>query len=166
MSTEKSCAFTGHRKIPKADIPMLKKRLQETIESLINQGVYRYLNGGAVGWDALSASVVLDFKAKNNAVKLIMILPCRNQDEKWSADEKTVYKEILAAADEIVYVSEEYTADCMKKRNIRLIEESDYCIAYMKHQRSGSSQTVRLAKEKGIPVFNLAEDAPVQELPQ
>jgi uncharacterized phage-like protein YoqJ len=158
MSTEKTCAFTGHRRLAKADIPVLKKKLEETIESLINQGVYRYLSGGAVGWDTLAAKVILDFKAGNEAIKLIMVLPCRNQDEKWSAEDKAVYKEHLAAADEIVYGSEGYTADCMKKRNIRLVDDSDYCIAYMKHQRSGSSQTVRLAKEKGIPVFNLADD--------
>jgi uncharacterized phage-like protein YoqJ len=56
MSTEKTCAFTGHRRLAKADILMLKKKLEETIESLINQGVYRYLSGGAVGWDTLAAN--------------------------------------------------------------------------------------------------------------
>jgi len=160
MSNEKFCCFTGHRNPAKADLPGLKTKLEQMIESLICQGVSRFLNGGAVGFDALCAEIVLDFKQKNEAVKLVMILPCRDQDKSWSEKDKAAYKDILAAADETIYVSEEYFDGCMKLRNIRLVEESDFCIAYVKRQRSGSAQTMRLAQKKGIPIFNLAVDNP------
>jgi hypothetical protein len=45
----------------------------------------------------------------------------------------------------------------MAKRNLHLVESSGVCVAYMKHGRSGTAQTVRLARERGLTVVNLAE---------
>ena len=156
MGEGKICCVTGHRRIPKAELPDLKIRIAETMETLITQhGVTSFHNGGAFGFDVLTGYAVLELKAKYKSIKLIMVLPCREQDKDWTDKDKAAYKELLIAADEIIYVSEEYTSDCMKKRNIRLVQDSDYCIAYLKNQRTGTAQTVRLAKEKGIPVYNL-----------
>ena len=156
MEKGKVC-FTGHRKIPKAELPDLKIRIVETMETLITQhGVNSFHNGGALGFDTLTGYAVLELKARHESIKLIMVLPCREQDKDWTDEDKAAYAKLLAAADEIIYVSEAYTSDCMKKRNIRLVQDSDYCIAYLKNQRTGTAQTVRLAKEKGIPIFNLA----------
>jgi len=159
LSKGRVCCFTGHRKIAQAEMPTIKKWLEEKIEELIAEGVDTFLCGGALGWDSVCGFAVLDFKAKYESIKLVMVLPCREQDKGWSEKDKAAYKELLAAADEIIYVSEEYTKDCMKKRNMLLVQDSDCCIAYMKYKRSGSAQTVRLANEKGIPVYNLAEEA-------
>ena len=157
MSNERVCCFTGHRKIAKAELPSLKNRLVETMEALVKEGVGTFLCGGAIGFDTLGGFAVLELKARYEFMKLVMVLPCREQDKGWTANDKAAYKELLTAADEIIYVSEEYTKDCMKKRNTRLVQDSDFCIAYMKQQRTGTAQTVRLANEKGITVINLAE---------
>ena len=85
-----------------------------------------------------------------------MALPCRNQDIKWSQDDKNTYQKLLAFADKIVYVSENYYDGCMEKRNIYLVEHSKFCIAYLKHMRSGTAQTVFIAKKQGLTIFNLA----------
>ena len=96
-------------------------------------------------------------------LKLIMILPCRNQSEKWrNKKDKEAYAQLLAAANNAIYVSDEYYDGCMKQRNALLLDDSLYCIAYMKNKRSGTSQTVCMANERGITVFNLAiTDNPV-----
>jgi uncharacterized phage-like protein YoqJ len=159
----KAACFTGHRRIGKADLPVLKQLLDETIETLVQQGISTFLCGGAVGFDALACRAVDDLRAKSvgvrDNVKLVMVLPCRNQSKGWSTKDKAVYGELLTAADEVVYVSEEYFDGCMKLRNARLVEDSDICVAYLKNvTRSGTAQTVRMAKEKGIPVINLAEN--------
>lgn len=152
-----TCCFTGHRAIASAELPALKQRLENTIETLINQGVVFYGCGGAIGFDMLAGFTVLDFKEKYRAVKLIMVLPCRNQDVNWSQNDKAAYKKLLAAADKIVYVSEQYFDGCMRERNLHLVENSGFCIAYLKHGRSGTAQTVRFAKEQGLTIFNLAD---------
>ena len=43
----------------------------------------------------------------------------------------------------------------MKRRNERLVELADYCICYCTNPRSGTGQTVRMAKDKGIDIINL-----------
>ena len=46
---KKTACFTGHRNILDKDLTMLTKKLDETIESLIEQGIIFYGAGGAVG---------------------------------------------------------------------------------------------------------------------
>ena len=153
-----TASFTGHRIISKKVLPQLIQRLDSTVESLVNQGTVRYLNGGALGFDTHSAHAVLRCREKNPLVKLIMALPCLNQDERWSEKDKEIYKHLLNNADEAIYVSDRpYFNGCMLLRNKWLVENSDICIAYMLHGRSGASQTVRLARKKGLQVINLAE---------
>jgi len=155
-NTDQTCCFTGHRIIAQNELPALKRRLENTIETLINQGVIFYGCGGAVGFDTLAGFTVLHLKKKYNYIKLIMVLPCRNQDLKWTQSDKKAYQKLLAAADKIVYVSENYYDGCMKRRNIHLAENSGFCIAYLKHMKSGTAQTVGIAKECGLTIFNLA----------
>ena len=155
---ERTACFTGHRQINEKDLPRLTQRLDETIAELIRQGVIYFGNGGCYGFDYIAALAVLKARKQNQDVKLIMVLPCFDQDERWSNADKQVFKHILEQADKIKYVSEKpYFDGCMAKRNLHLVENSGVCVAYMKHGRSGSSQTVRLARERGLTVINLAE---------
>lgn len=152
------CCFTGHRHIEASEFPIIGQRLKDTMRKLIKQGVVFYGCGGAIGFDMLAGFVTLELKKECPAVKLIMVLPCRNQDNKWLLRDKANYRKLLAAADKIVYVSEQYFEGCMAKRNAHLVQNSGTCIAYLKHTaRSGTAQTVRMAREKGLTVFNLAE---------
>jgi len=127
------------------------------IERLIGQDVVYFGCGGALGFDTLAGFAVLDFKEKHEAVKLVMVLPCHNQDEKWAQKDKAAYQKLIDAADKVVYVSERYFDGCMKKRNVHLVEHSDCCVAYLKREDSGTGQTVRLARERGLVVVNVAD---------
>lgn len=158
MDRQKVCCFTGHRAIASADLTQLTKRLDKTIVELIQKGVVFFGTGGACGFDVLAAKAVLRQKEKNKAVKLIMVLPCRDQDARWNDEEKREYRWVLDAADKVVCLSERYYDGCMAQRNLHLVEHSGVCVAYMKHGRSGTSQTVRLAHERGLTVINLAKD--------
>ena len=54
-----------------------------------------------------------------------------------------------------------YNNDAMKLRNTRLVELADeYCICYwnVNNFRSGTGQTVRMAKRKEIKILNLYEN--------
>jgi len=155
---ERTCCFTGHRILPRAELPIIKQRLEFTMSKLIDQGVVYYGCGGAIGFDTLAGLTVLDFKKKHAEIKLIMVLPCRNQDAYWLEQHRAVYQKLLRSADKIVCVSEQYHDGCMKKRNLHLVEHSDFCIAYLTRENSGTGQTVRLAKERGLTVFNLSKE--------
>ena len=158
VKKQTACCFTGHRSIDEKDLPRLTQKLDETIAELVRQGVVHFGNGGCHGFDHLAAFAVLKAREQNPAVKLIMVLPCFDQDERWKEHDRQAFKFLLEQADKIKYVSEQpYFDGCMANRNLHLVENSGVCVAYMKHRRSGSSQTVRLARERGLTVINLAE---------
>ena len=151
----KTCCFTGHR-IMKIT-PELILRLKAAIIDVIRNGVTDFYDGGAIGFDMLAAETVIELKSDYPDVKLHMLLPCppEEQIKGWNNSQIVRYETILNAADSVTVVSEHYTRDCMKRRNERLIELADCCICYCTNPRSGTGQTVRMAKDKGIEVKNI-----------
>ena len=124
---------------------------------MITQGVTDFYNGGAIGFDMLCAETVIAIKAEHSDIKLHMLLPCppEEQVKGWNKAQIERYNNILQAANCVTVLSEHYTDDCMKQRNERLVELADYCICYCTNPRSGTGQTVRMARDKGIDVINL-----------
>lgn len=152
-----ACCFTGHRKLPQDRIERIIMRLNDEVERLILSGVTDFISGGALGFDQIAASLIIAKKNAGYDIRLIFALPCRNQEEHWDDRQKCLYHDLLNEADEIRYVSEEYTADCMKKRNYHMVEQSSYCICAFLYARSGTGQDVRHAHKKGVFVINVAE---------
>ena len=58
---------------------------------------------------------------------------------------------------DVQYTAEHYSADCMKRRNERLVELSECCVCYCTDPQSGTGQTVRIAERCGIKIYNLAK---------
>ena len=150
---ERICGFTGHR-IIKGEI---KTRLENEISSLCEKGYNTFLSGGALGFDTAAAQTVLNLKEKYD-IKLILILPCKNQDLKWKEYDKEVYKNLKAQADDIIYTSDNYYNGCMLRRNDYIIDKSKIIISYQYKNTGGTAYTVRKAKEKGIEVINIYSD--------
>ena len=152
----KGCCFTGHRKIPENELPNLQKRLQKAVKGLLKQGVTIFYTGGALGFDTLAAQAVLNARRFHPQVKLILALPCRDQGGRWEERDRLLYKSIKRRADEVVYVSEQYTRGCMFERNRYMVDHSDICICYCTSGEGGTAYTVRYAEKKAIPIVNLA----------
>ena len=149
------CSFTGHRQIKtehKAGLPAL---LEKAIAFAYGKGVRTFMCGGAVGFDTYAAREVIKFRITHPDVSLVLVLPCVDQDKLWSERERDAYFYTLSVADEVVYTSEEYTKDCMQKRNYKLVKEADIVISYVGASRSGAAQTVRIAEKLGREIYNL-----------
>ena len=153
-----TCCFTGHRKIPPEQYHHIVERLKVTIIKLIHQGVVYYGAGGALGFDTLAAQAILDLKGHYPQIKLILVLPCKEQADKWNDQDKKLYSEILHNADKIKYTSEHYTNHCMYIRNRHLVDHSNYCICYLTQSTGGTFYTVTYAMEKNLKVINLANE--------
>ncbi len=151
-----TCAFTGHRSILPEDRLELSDRLSHMVEYLYARGCRVFYCGGALGFDTLAAREVIKLSMKRSGVKLRLILPCQNQDSKWSEGQRDSYFYILKNAELVEYISDEYTPTCMKERNQRLSELGDVLVAYLYRQKSGAGQTVRMATRLGKMVYNLA----------
>ena len=85
VQTDKSkiACFTGHRIIGGAEIKQLQENLENTLNDLIEKGVFSYLSGGAIGFDTLAAQYVLRAREENPNIKLIMALPCHEHESRW-----------------------------------------------------------------------------------
>ena len=150
-----TCCFTGHRHLPANRIEKIVINLDREIENLIANGVTVFISGGAIGFDQIAASLIIAKKEMGRSIRLIFALPCKNQEAGWNEKQKELYNGLLGEADEIIYVSESYDPFCMKRRNQYMVEHSAYCICALLHEKSGTGQTVRLARKKGLRVINV-----------
>lgn len=158
----KVCAFTGHR--PKSfpwkyneaapDCVLLKEVLAEQIKALADRGVTDWLSGMAQGVDLWCAQIVLDLRKKNPVLKLHCVLPCRGQESKWATSVQKRYRSILAQANEVIYVGQKYSRDCMLERNRYLVDHSPILLAVCNGSyQSGTGMTVRYAQKLGREVI-------------
>lgn len=151
-----TCCFTGHREISTEMKIYLNSRLEEEIDKLVSRGITNFCAGGALGFDTLAALAVLRKKARNPAVKLILVLPCKEQSQNWSENNKVIYNEIMKFADEVLYVSENYTRFCMQQRNRELVDRSSVCVGFLLKKTGGTAYTVNYAEKQGLEIINLA----------
>lgn len=154
---ERTCCFTGHRKIPQSELGKVKCRLRNAIISAFKNGYLYFGAGGALGFDTLAAQTVLELKKKYPDIRLILVLPCLSQTRSWRESDISEYERIKSEADKVVYTSKEYTKDCMFKRNRHLVDNSSLCICYLTEQSGGTAYTVNYAKNNNLIVDNIAD---------
>lgn len=143
-----TCCFTGHRSIPACSIEQLQNSLDKTLCDLINQGTTKFICGGALGFDTLAAQAVIRQKQKNKVVFLTLALPCRDQSKRWSEMQKMVYNDILAWADEVIYLFDHYVTGCMHARDKFMVDSADTVIAYYRGKSGGTQYTFKYAEEQ------------------
>ena len=147
----KVCLFSGHRIVPNKDYEKIFNITKNKIEFLIKQNNVKYFKvGGAKGFDTIASLSIIELKKVYKDIKLILILPCKNQDVKWNKKDKELYNIVLENADKIIYLYEEYTKSCMLERNDKLLENTDYCICYLREKaiKGGTVYTINRAKHK------------------
>ncbi len=156
VDRSKVACFSGHRNLPQ-DCTELQTNLEKAIIELIEQGVVFFGNGGAVGFDALAATMVLKLKEDYPHIRLVMVLPCppEQQSLKWNDEQKKQYYEILGQADKVRILSPQYTEKCMLDRNRHMVDNSAYLICYLREQRGGTFYTVNYAERKGLNILRL-----------
>lgn len=150
MTTEKIC-FTGHRQIPEEDRDAVLAVLDRLINNFLHMGYNTFRVGGALGFDMEVEELLIRKRhEEGRTLRLELVLPCRDQADRWSAENKRRYRKILREADSIEYITDRYEDGCMQKRNRVMVDDSTLCVSYCTRTRSGTYGTVRYAKEKGV----------------
>ena len=150
-----TCSFTGHRQILPDRYLTLVELTMRAVEYAYSEGCRTFMCGGALGFDTVAAREVIKFRMTHRDVRLILVLPCLNQDARWNEIQKNSYSFTIEEADEVIYTSESYTRSCMAIRNRYLAESCDILIAYAGRETGGSAQTVRMAQKLGKRIYNL-----------
>jgi len=143
---ERSCCFTGHRSCKMSKRELEKKTLA-IIEKAIDEGYTHFISGGAVGFDTVAAEQVLFLQNAGADVTLEVVIPCNDQDKKWSTRQRLRYKQILEQADYITIRNRPYGKFCMKWRNELMVFKSSLVIAYYEEGKAGGTKnTIEFAK--------------------
>lgn len=160
MEKMKTCFFTGHRRITDNKLEDIKRKLTENIENLIiNYDVKNFISGGALGFDTIAAEAVYEMKKKYPDIKLIIYIPCYGQSKMWTDYQQYRYRVMLSKADERIFVTEkEYTNDCMKRRNMKMVSDSSFCIGFCILSNTGTGQAMRYAAASGLNIINIADE--------
>ena len=138
-------AFTGHRELGE-DFSF--EKLKNEIKNTIEKGATTFLNGGAMGFDLYAGEAVLSLKEEFPFLKLIICIPCANQDKYFSDNDKKRYAKLLKEADEKIMVSDYYFKGCMQKRDRFMVDGADALITYCKKETGGTAYTVRYFEKK------------------
>lgn len=157
IDRENTCCFTGHREMSVAITDHLFNRVKDGINYLYSHDVKTYLTGGAIGFDTLAAKAVIERRSIYPDIKLILVIPCRDQTRAWRQADIEAYENIKELADKVICLSENYYSGCMHRRNRYLVDNSSACICYLTRTSGGTAYTVRYARDKGLSIFNLAQ---------
>lgn len=157
---EKTVCFSGHRpeKLPDGGsdcsqvIRTIKSVLYKEIIESAENGYTSFVTGLARGVDLWAGEMVMELKARGMPLKLIAAAPYRGHGKNFKGKDKFTLGNILLKADEIVYVSESYSRECMRLRNEYMVDRSHKLIAVVSDYRSGTGQTIRYAEKKRIKV--------------
>ena len=155
---EKKCCFTGHRNIRQSDEIAIKSRIKAQVASLIEKGINTFYVGGAVGFDMLAAELLIDLRDKKGAdIRIISALPFPEWRDTWSENEKRRQDYIMEKSDEVFYVAKEHSREAYLSRDRKMVDESEFCIAYCTRSSGGTAYTIRYAIKKGLQVVNTAD---------
>ena len=156
LNKSQSVAFTGHRNIIGNKRPELRVAVDNALIELYQCGYRNFINGMAMGFDLLAASAVIALKRRFSDVKLIAVVPYRNQSEKFSEYEQKRYQYALQNADEVIVLREKYSNGCLLRRNDYMLAHASGLIAFYDGKpKGGTFYTIRKASESSMPIINL-----------
>ena len=154
---EKTACFTGHRELREPYEVVYAKTLK-IVETLILKG-YKYFGaGGARGFDAITADVVLNLKKKYPHIHLILVLPFHKQyehEKTWTGNEIRLHEKHKKMASKVVYTQEVYSSGCYYKRNRHLVDFSSVCITYQYKSMGSSAYTTKYARKNNLQFINI-----------
>ena len=148
-------AFTGHRQMNREDVLLMPSLLEKVILKLSERGAVVFRAGGAMGFDTLAALKVLDMRERLPKLELELVLPCKNQTDKWDAASVRTYNYILNNANRHSFLYDTYVDGCMLARDRKLIDGADVCVAYCTKSTGGTAYTCAYALKSGLELINL-----------
>lgn len=155
----KTCCFTGHRpeKLKSEDY-ILGYRLKDAIVEAVNMGYDTFITGMAPGIDIIAAEEVMFLRdeeiskltfGRKVELKLICAVPFNGVEKNRTDEDKKRFKDIIDAADEVIYISPKYKPWVFLARDKWMVNHASRVIAVFNGTHGGTEFTVDYAKEHG-----------------
>lgn len=152
---ERSCCFTGHRphKLPFASgsiqMTHMLDWLSAEIERLIQSDCLVFYTGMAMGVDLWCAELVLTLKERYPDVRLIGVIPFAGQSLRWPVKEQALYQKVQRELSYSIVLSQDYTPDCMQRRNAFMVDNASCVLAVSCGTKGGTANTIAYGRKRG-----------------
>jgi uncharacterized phage-like protein YoqJ len=133
-----------------SDTNPVKLNVQKAIRAkLLELNPELCISGMALGVDQWAAEICIELCCPFEAA-----IPCLGQENIWPPGARQHYRDLLAKAQRIHYVSEGgYTMEAMRKRNEYMVDACDILLAvYKESSGGGTGLAIKYAKKCGKPV--------------
>ena len=112
--------------------------------------------GMAWGFDLAAGEAVAEAKKHCSEIELVAVVPYDGFGSLFRGDDAVQYGRVMAAADEVVVVSEQGGDAAFRRRNDYLVDNASIVVAWFDGvPRGGTAYTVRRARHSRLPVVNL-----------
>jgi uncharacterized phage-like protein YoqJ len=143
-----------------SEMQKLTAALRGELVAAINRGKTIMIHGCMAGWDLVCALQVIELKKLYPRIQLISVAPYKSEffsrEKCWTPDWISRAREVFAQHDIGVKVAEQYRSGIYYERNKSLVNHSSELICYWDGKSGGTKFTVQYARERGLPVINLA----------
>ena len=150
-----SCAITGHRTLP-PDFD--ESRVEEFLRTMMDNGITDFYNGLAMGFDLLTAELIVKLKKDYPSVRLHGCIPFYGQERYYPETDKSRYTEAVKSCDSVTIIDESYHRNSYFKRNDYMVERADLLFAYCKEEKGGAAYTIKRFQkthsEENLILFN------------
>ncbi|NOU97748.1 DUF1273 family protein [Paenibacillus sp. LMG 31456] len=145
-------------------IEIIKKAIKKQIIALIDEGLEWVIVSGQWGVELWAAEAVLELQLEDSYkhLRLAVITPFLEQEEKWSDEKKGIYQAVLQKANYVNSVSKsKYDGPWQfKEKNKFLLRNSDGMILLYDEEQEGSpkfikEQASRLAQLQNYRIINI-----------
>ncbi len=145
------CCFTGHRP-EKLGLPekQVKAALEKEIRVAIQEDYSVFVSGMARGVDLWAAELVLDLRARGEAVRLICAIPFPGFELRWGYGWQEKYQSVLKKADLARFICDRYSKHCFQERNRWMVDHSSRVIAVYNGMEGGTRNTLEYAESQGV----------------
>lgn len=158
-----SCCFSGHRpgKLPWGSNEQdprclaLKQRLWDAVTTAYEAGYRHFICGMAQGCDLYFCELVLALRKQHSDVSVEAAIPCPTQARGWRAAEQQRWQALVGRCDVETVVQENYTPDCMLRRNRYMVDHASLLIAVHDGQSGGTQRTMEYAMRRGLDIVDI-----------
>jgi len=160
---QSACCFTGHRpgKLPwryneqDPRCQRLKRQMMDAVEAAYEEGYRHFLCGMAMGCDLYFCECALALRSRRSDVTVEAAVPCPTQADGWPEQEQIRYRMLVNACDYETVVAEQYTPDCMQRRDRYMVDHASLLIAAYDGTQGGTQYTIQYALRRGLNIVDL-----------
>lgn len=163
MTRETTCCFSGHRpsKLPWRDnesdprCVALKKRIRQELDRAYDRGYRHFICGMALGSDLYFCEAAMDLRDTRPGVTLEAAIPCQEQADKWPAEQRLRYRELVDHCDFESVVQHHCDRSCFLRRDRYMVDRSSLLIAVYDGSSGGTQYTLTYAMAQNLETLIL-----------